>query len=253
MLDGSSVGTTVEVVIYSSVIIFVFVRATNEAIRVTSQTFVDIQVGGYTTVLNVIQGHRYSTQAVLSSFGFFTSFVFSNEGFSAFEAVQGNRFYARVFTSQVSISQVVVTEDTGRGIVVIFPLVLFFVPIEFLTQSREAATDTDETVGCSCAVFHVSRSCRCVCFTTHTTSTGELVFESSFLSGPPNEAFTITLIFSVREATGYSSFSRYSSARRSGSSSVKIEVFTIFVSTSDVFGAIIPFCRINNSSYFSSI
>ena len=256
LFDSSSVSTTVEVVIYSSAIVLVLVRATNEAIRIASITSIYIQVGSYTTILNVLQRHRLSTQAVLGCFSRFACFVFSDERFSAFVAVQSNRLGAFDFAvcSTIGICQVVTTEDTGRSVVVIFPLILIFVPVEFLTQSRETATYANQTISCSCAVGHVSRSCRCVCFITHTTSTGELVFESSFRSSPPYQLIPITSTFGFRISKGNNGFGYRISRSRGRIPSVNIEVFTIYVFTGSFNTTIffLPLYRINDRTQIST-
>ena len=256
LFDSSSVSTTVEVVIYSSAIVLVLVRATNEAIRIASITSIYIQVGSYTTILNVLQRHRLSTQAVLGSFIRFTIFIFCDEGFSAFEAVQSNRLGAFDFAvcSTIGICQVVTAEDTGRSVVVIFPLILIFVPVEFLAQSRETATYANQTISCSCAVGHVSRSCRCVCFITHTTSTGELVFESSFRSSPPYQLIPVTRAFSFSISKCYDFLSHRVGRTLSGIASVNIEVFTIYVFTGSFNTTIffLPLYRINDRTQIST-
>ena len=261
LFDSSSVSTTVEVVIYSSAIVLVPVRATNEAIRIASITSIYIQVGSYTTILNVLQRHRLSTQAVLGCFSRFACFVFSDERFSAFEAVQSNRLGAFDFAvcSTIGICQVVTAEDTGRSVVVIFPLILIFVPVEFLTQSREAATYANQTISCSCAVGQASRfrrgksSCQfssIKCF----TGTSKFVFKCSFRSSPPYQLIPITSTFGFRISKGNNGFGYRITRTYSRIPSVNIEVFTIYVFTGSFNTTIffLPLCRINDRTQIST-
>ncbi len=176
-----------------------------------------------------------------------------------------------VLIASICIGQVVTAEDTSSGIVMIFPFLLVFIPVQLLTEGRESTANANQAVCSRITIFSIERCistgigvfiyiCRLCCL-----STRNKVFKGSFRSRPPNQIFTITCT-AKRTASGISIFSSYNSSTKLGIAiirgsvaTINIKIFIVFIFTSmlntiwvssRIYTFFLPLNRINNSRQF---
>ena len=152
----------------------------------------------------------------------------------------------------------------------IFPFLLVFIPVQFLTQSGKSTTNTNQTVSCSITISTLnSFTCRSrsICWLSSiqqimilriTVTTRDPVFKSGFRSRPPNKIFTIawptkgsaSRISSFRWNYSCTEFATACIFTSTTSIGIKISIISIFTGYDITIRPFLPFYWVNNSSQF---